>query len=159
MQVKGLTPEKLRRMEPNSSPSLREAFDRMFDEWFSSKELDLDAPRGDRSYLPRVDVTESEDAIQVSAELPGLEEADVEVLLTADYLTIKGDKRERKEEKHRGYYRSERTYGAFRRDITLPCEVQIDLARAYFKAGVLTVRLPKSPEAKQFTKKIPVQAG
>jgi HSP20 family protein len=103
-----------------------------------------------------VDVAEMEDEIKVSAELPGLDNEDIDVSLSDDVLTISGEKKEEKEEKGKNYYRSERSYGAFRRDIPLPSQVDADKVDAVFQKGVLTITLPKTAEAK--AKKVTVKA-
>jgi HSP20 family protein len=108
---------------------------------------------------PVVDVVEKEKEYQISAELPGLDEKDVDVsvaddMLTIkgekdDMLTIKGEKREEKEEKAKNYYISERHYGAFQRSFQLPSGVDAEKIEANFQKGVLTVTLPKTPEAQK----------
>jgi HSP20 family protein len=130
---------------------------RVLSDFFSDLNLE---PFGRRftGVSPRVDVTESEKEIKVSAELPGLDEKDVDVSVTKKAVTIKGEKKEEKEEKAEGYYRSERTYGSFQRVIPLVCEIDTDKAEASFKKGVLTITLPKTPEAVQETKKIAVKS-
>lgn len=109
-------------------------------------------------FSPRVDVTESDKEIKVSAELAGLDEKDVDVSVTKKAVTIKGEKKEESEEKTDGYYRSERTYGSFQRTIPLDCEIDTDKVEASFKKGVLSITLPKTPEAMQETKKIAVKS-
>lgn len=107
----------------------------------------------------RSDVVETDDAIEVSIELPGMEQGDIEVSLTDDALTIKGEKKvERKDEK-KGYYVSERSYGSIQRTIPLPPGVDTDKAQATFKNGVLTVTVPQSAEAKAKIKRIDVKAA
>ena len=107
----------------------------------------------------RADVVETEQAIEVSMELPGMEEKDIDVSLTADALTIRGEKKvERKEEK-KGFYLSERSYGSVFRTIPLPTGIDTDKAEAAFKNGVLTVTLPKSAEAQAQVKKIDISAS
>ena len=160
MAIKSLMPDK-RTWTPGSLLGFRSAFDRLFDEWAGGKETNLFAPleTGNGGYLPMIDLTETDEAYQVTAELPGMVEKDVEVELNSEYLTIRGEKREEKEEKRKGLRRSERTFGAFRRDITLPGEVQPEKATAHFDAGVLTIELPKSPEAEARTRKIPIHGS
>ena len=92
----------------------------------------------------------------VSVELPGLEDKDVNVSLSRDGLTISGEKRQEKEEKRRNYYRAERSYGSFKRSIPLPCEVDAGKVDAVFRKGVLTVTLPKALKA-QARKRITVK--
>lgn len=107
-------------------------------------------PRADRpmgGFSPKVDVAETETEIKVTAELPGMEEKDIDIAVDGDVLTIKGEKKLEKEEKKQESYRLERSYGSFRRDIALPSKVEVEKVKATFAKGVLTVTLPKSPEA------------
>jgi HSP20 family protein len=97
---------------------------------------------------PLVDVEETDDEVMVRAELPGLDEKDFTVELTADRLILRGEKRQEAEERRHGYYYAERSYGAFARAIALPCEVDADKATAKYKNGVLRVTLPKTAQAK-----------
>lgn len=108
---------------------------------------------------PRVDVSETDDAVEVSVELPGLDEKDIDVSVTEDLLTIKGEKKDEHEEKRKGYYVSERRWGSFYRSIPLPPGVASDKAEASFKKGVLSVSLPKTTEAQAKVKKIEVKAA
>ena len=96
---------------------------------------------------PRVDVAEDEKTVTLTAELPGVNEEDIEVTLAGDQLTIKGEKHseldEKKESEGRTVHRTERSYGAFQRTITIPYKVEADQVSAHFKDGVLTITLPK----------------
>jgi HSP20 family protein len=94
-------------------------------------------------FSPHIDVTESDQEVKVSVELPGLEDKDIDVSLSRDMLTIRGEKKREEEEQGRNYYRAERSYGAFRRSVRLPASVDADGAEAVFRQGVLTVTLPK----------------
>jgi len=85
----------------------------------------------------------------VKAELPGMKKEDIEVNLSGETLTIKGEKKQEEEVKEDNYYRRERTYGAFSRAIDLPCEVKSAEIKASFKDGVLEIRMPKTEEAKK----------
>ncbi|KJU83677.1 heat shock protein Hsp20 [Candidatus Magnetobacterium bavaricum] len=105
---------------------------------------------------PRVNVTEDDTTVKVSAELPGLDEKDIDVSLTRDSLTIKGEKKEETEEKATGYYHVERSYGAFSRTVSLSCDIDHDKVEANFKKGVLVVTLPKTAEACKEKRKITV---
>ena len=109
--------------------------------------------------LPAVDVAESEKAYDITAELPGMDEKNIEVKVTDGSLTIKGEKQEEKEEKKKDYYLHERHFGSFERSFALPESVDADKIEAAFKKGVLTVTLPKKPEAQKPAKKIEVKAG
>ncbi|TVR83015.1 MAG: Hsp20/alpha crystallin family protein [Rhodospirillales bacterium] len=132
--------------------------DRLFDEFWRG-DMPGVARAGGGAVAPRLDVSEDDKAIIVKAELPGLEEKDVEILLSDNMLTIRGEKRAEKEESERGYTYRERSFGAFRRAIPLDAEVIEDKVEAEFKHGVLTVTLPKSPQAQAKTKKIAIKAG
>ena len=111
------------------------------------------------SAMPAVDVTETDKAYEINAELPGMDEKNIEVKVADDVLTIKGEKREEKEEKNRDYYLSERSFGSFQRSFQVPNGVDTDKIEASFKNGVLTVTLPKSTEAQKAEKKITVKAA
>jgi HSP20 family protein len=95
-----------------------------------------------------VDVTDTEDAYEIAAELPGLEETEVEVRVGEDMLTIKGEKTEEVTEKEKTWHMTERRYGAFQRSFRLPAEVDADKVKAAFDKGVLKVTLPKAEAAK-----------
>ena len=105
---------------------------------------------------PAVDIVEKEKAFEVTAELPGLDVKNIDLQLSDNVLTIKGEKQEEKEEKAKDHYVSERRYGSFRRSLQVPVSVDADKIEASFKGGVLTVTLPKSPEAHKKQKTIPV---
>jgi HSP20 family protein len=105
---------------------------------------------------PAVDIVEKEKAFEVTAELPGLDVKNIDLQLSDNVLTIKGEKQEEKEEKTKDRYVSERRYGSFRRSLQVPSGVDADKIEASFKGGVLTVILPKSPEAQKKQKTIPV---
>ena len=106
---------------------------------------------------PAVDLYEEKDEIVVKAELPGMSKDDIQVNVTDNVLTIRGEKRQDEEKKAKDYYRSERVYGAFLRSLALPTEVNPEKVQATFKNGVLEVRLPKSEAAKKKEIKINVQ--
>jgi HSP20 family protein len=108
---------------------------------------------------PAVDVTESEKAYEITAELPGMDEKNIEVKVADGSLTIKGEKQEEKEEKKKDYYLHERHFGSFERRFGLPDGVDAGKIEAAFKKGILTVTLPKKPEAQKPAKKIEVKAG
>jgi len=108
---------------------------------------------------PAVDVAESDKAYEITAELPGMDEKNVEVKVANGNLTIKGEKQEEKEEKKKDYYLHERHFGSFERSFEIPEGVDADKIEANFKKGVLTVTLPKKPEAQKPAKKIEVKAA
>jgi len=108
-------------------------------------------------FMPRVNVRENDKEIKVTAELSGMDENDIDVTLTDDSLTIKGEKKEETEDKGKGYYRSECRYGSFHRVIPLSAEVDEDRIKADFKKGVLKIRLPKTAGAQKSHKKIEIK--
>ena len=151
--------------------TLREEMDRMFDEFtrgfgpfpLGRRVFDVEPLlRRETSSVgvsaPVVDVVEKEKEFQISAELPGLDEKDIEVSVADDLLTIKGEKKEEKEERARNYYVSERRYGAFQRSFQLPSGIDAEKIEANFQKGVLTLTLPKTPEAQTKEKKIAIKA-
>ncbi len=121
--------------------------DRLFDRLSGSSAL-LPTPFGFGMLSPAVDIAEDDASFKVSAELPGLTAKDVEVQISGDTLTIKGEKRQEREEKEKNYHMSERSYGAFQRSFTLPDGLEADKITADFVDGVLKVTLPKSAKAK-----------
>lgn len=123
-------------------------------------DLDLSWPR-DAAWpvMPAVDVAEKDSAYEISAELPGMDEKDIEVKVSNGTLTIRGEKKEEKEEHDRDFYLSERRYGSFARSFEVPTGVDAGGIEARFAKGVLTVTLPKSSEARQNEKKIQVKAA
>jgi HSP20 family protein len=108
---------------------------------------------------PRVDVTETDQEIQLAAELPGMEEKDVELLVQDGVLTLRGEKKLEKEEKKKDYHVIERQYGSFQRSYELPDIVDQGKIAAKFDKGVLTVTLPKTAKAKEATRKIAIGKG
>lgn len=109
-------------------------------------------------FMPSVDVKEDDKEITVKAELPGMDEKDIEVLLADNVLTLKGEKKKETEEREKDYYHMERSYGSFKRVIPLPTGIDAKKVNADFKNGVLTVSLPKTEEAAVKGKKIPVKS-
>jgi HSP20 family protein len=149
--------------------SLRREIDRLFDDfgqgfWRSPfRSLAEFEPVWSRKLpwgaAPAVDIVEGEKAYEVTVELPGMDEKNIEVKVAKGGLTIKGEKKEEKEEKKKDYYLSERRFGSFERYFRLPDGIDADKIEANFKKGVLTVTLPKKPEAQKPEKKINVKSG
>jgi HSP20 family protein len=134
--------------------SLHREVNRLFDDVFRA--FDDSRVWGGRSAWPTVDVDETDKEYQVTAELPGLEENDVEVLLQDGVLTVRGEKKLETESRNRSY--SERFYGRFERQITLDRDVDESAVKASFKNGVLTVTVPKNARAIERTKRIPINS-
>lgn len=111
--------------------------------------------------FPRVDISEETERITVTAELPGIEPDDVKLELTDEALVISGEKKDMSEEQdeERGWHRTERSYGFFRRVLPLPAAVDRDTVSASFKDGVLTVLMAKDGEEPSKARTIPVTRG
>jgi HSP20 family protein len=108
--------------------------------------------------IPAVDITEKDNVYEITAELPGIDEKNIEVKYASGLLTIKGEKQAEKEERKKNYHLSERSYGSFQRSFSLPEGVDADKLSADFKDGVLTVTLPKTAGAQKQEKKIAINA-
>lgn len=140
--------------------TLQQDINRMFDEFWSRVERPFGSGAGWLApFGPRTDVAETDAAVEVSVELPGMDEKAIDVSLSGNTLTIRGEKKSEHEEKRPGFYMAERSYGAFHRAIPLPPGVDPDKAEAEFKRGVLHVRLPKTPESRASVKRIEVRGG
>jgi HSP20 family protein len=108
---------------------------------------------------PAVDIVEKDNAYEVTADLPGMDEKNIEVNVANGTLTIKGEKQEEKEEKKKNYYLQERRFGSFQRSFRVPEGVDANKIDAQFKKGVLTVTMPKTAEAQKPAKKIEIKAA
>jgi len=134
---------------------LHREMNRLFDDVFSGFGGGMPALGGRGLGWPSVEMVETEQGLRVSAELPGLDEKDVELTIDNDVLTLRGEKRA--ETKERGY--SERSYGRFERVIALPFAVEEDKAEASFKNGVLSVTLPRSAKAPEHGRRIAINGA
>lgn len=130
--------------------------ERLFDRVLGMSSVNMSDTEGP-AFVPLLDVHETDKTFQVTLEMPGMSENDVDISLSRDILTVSGKKHEEKEENARGVYRLERRYGSFSRSIPLPesC-VETDNAEAVFKNGILTITLPKAVGYKESVKKIPI---
>ena len=126
---------------------------RLFDSLFGRPATVL---AGERLWAPLADMYETKDDLFVALELPGIREKDVNVSITGDMLTVKGDRRFERDVTDEGYYRLERVYGKFERSMPLPIPVQADKVKATYRDGVLEIRLPKVEEVKPKEIKIDV---
>jgi len=149
---------------------LRREIDRLFDDFHpfdfrlpSTRSLfgrELPALRSfEWAIAPAMDLVEKANEYEITAELPGIDEKNVEIKLANRILTIKGQKSEEKEENEKDYHLSERRYGSFQRSFQLPDVVDSEKIDASFAKGVLTVKLPKTAEARKAEKKITVKAA
>lgn len=150
--------------------SLRQQVDRLFEDFgrtslhfpFSRSAFDVE-PFWKRTLpghsVPAVDITEKDKSFEITVELPGMEEKDIQLRLANGNLVISGEKKDEKEESRKDYYLSERHYGSFERIFSLPKGIDADRIEASFSKGVLTISLPKHPEAIKPEKVIPVKSS
>ncbi|HEY5137801.1 MAG TPA: Hsp20/alpha crystallin family protein [Methylococcales bacterium] len=137
----------LTRWEPvREMMTLREAMDRLFDDAFTRPF----STSGD-SVIPAIDLYQNADEVVVKAALPGLEAKDVQISVTADTLTLRGEIKHENEQKEVTYHIREHRYGMFERSVMLPTDVQTDKAKADFENGILTITLPKAEAVKPKT--------
>jgi HSP20 family protein len=148
--------------------SLRREVDRLFEDFqlgswrspFGRSVFDVQPFwRGEIGWgkAPAVDIVDKGNAYEITAELPGMDESNIDVKFADGTLTIKGEKRDEREEKKKEYCLSERRYGSFQRSFGVPDGVDADKIEANFKNGVLTVTLPKTPQAQRSEKKIAIK--
>lgn len=140
-----LTPVKHRPELPRLFRDMENIFKNFWEE-FPYRELSTDLDIG---WTPRMDVSETDEHIEVKAELPGLEKKDIDISLERDALIIKGEKKHEKEEEGKTFHCIERSYGSFYRALRLPTEVDPARIDAKFNNGVLTITLPKTEEARK----------
>ena len=138
----------------------RREMDRLLEDlWQRNGEASLLAPWSESVLMPLVDETEDDKAYHVEVELPGLDQQDVEVSYSDGVLTISGEKKQEHEESDKNYYRSERSFGAFRRVLPLPGGVDESKIKASFKQGLLHIELPKTSQAQKKAKKISIKSA
>jgi HSP20 family protein len=164
MKVRNLLPEIARKARTDVDHpfySLQREMNSLFDSFFRGFDL---APRGLSAgtmgmFNPSVDVKENDKEFIIKAELPGVEEKDIDVTVTNDSVTIKGEKKEEKEDKDKNYYYMERSYGSFCRVIPLDGEIESEKAEASFKNGILDIKIPKNQSAKVKETKVAIKAA
>jgi HSP20 family protein len=127
--------------------TLREAMDRLFDDAFT-RPLSMS---GTNWSIPAVDMYQTDNEVVVKAALPGIKADEVQINVTGEVLTLKGEVKQENESKEKAYHIREQRWGAFERSLVLPTEVVADKAKAYFENGVLTITLPKADEVKPKT--------
>ncbi|GEO15137.1 Hsp20/alpha crystallin family protein [Microvirga aerophila] len=150
------TPSRYRE-EGDPFMTLHREMNRLFDDVFRGFDLASFGAAGRLAGWPSVEVIESDKEVRVCAELPGLDETDVEVLMNEGVLTIRGEKKSESEDKERAF--TERYYGRFERRIPLAWEVDEDKVEASFKNGVLTVAMPKTVQAASHVKRIAINSS
>jgi HSP20 family protein len=132
--------------------SLREAMDRLFEESFIRPHAGWLAPLGAEALA--VDMYETDQDVVVKSSVPGIKPEDIDITITGDTLTIKGETKAEEKVEKSNYIRQERRYGAFSRSLTLPTTIVAEKAKAEFEDGVLTLTLPKAEEVKPKTIKV-----
>jgi len=147
-----------RTVPENPFSRLHRQIDRLFED-FTPQLFAPDRAEADTAFAPSLDISETDDALEITADLPGLEEKDISLSLRDDLLILSGERSVSEETRKKNLYRAERAYGAFSRTIRLPYPVDEDKVEAKFKNGVLTVQLPKSGDAKSRERKIKIKAA
>ena len=138
--------------------SLQTEMNRLFNTFFDTPTTGGNGGGGGaRRWVPSMDLVETPEHFVLRADLPGLSEEDVSIELEDNVLTLSGERKAEHEDKKEGYYRVERSYGQFRRSLTLPEGVDADGIKATFDKGVLEVRIPKPEERKP--RKVAIQVG
>lgn len=132
--------------------SIQDEMNRLFDDFFGRPVARTDWTEG--VWNPSVDVSEDKDNVILRAEMPGMTKEDVRISIQDGVLTLRGEKKQEKEEKDKNYHRIERSYGSFCRSFQLPTSVKSDKVKATYKDGVLSITLPKTEEVKP--KEIPI---
>ncbi len=140
---------------------LHHQIDRVFTDFFGADFPRFAGTGWNRDFSPDMDVSESDRQIEETAEMPGMDDKDIEVTLTDGVLTVKGEKRSesREEDKDRHHYRLERCYGTFRRSFQLPPEIDADAVSASFDKSILKITVAKKQTAEVATRKIEVSSG
>jgi HSP20 family protein len=125
--------------------SIQNEINRTFDNFFGRTERE---DWTESRWAPAIDISENKDDLMVNVEVPGMKKEDIKVTLQDGILTVKGERKQEKEEKDKSFHRVERSYGSFCRSFTLPTTVQGDKIKANYKDGVLMISLPKVEEVK-----------
>ena len=131
----------------------QEEVNRLFDEFFGR--VPAEGRTAPTIWAPPVDIIEKQDALVVKAELPGMSKDDLKINIEDNVLTIRGEKKQEKEEEGAQYHLAERVYGVFQRSFTLPASIDASKVKASYKDGVLVIEIPKKEEAKP--KEIPIE--
>jgi HSP20 family protein len=137
--------------------SLQTDVNRLFNAFFDTTTTGANGDGAPRRWVPAMDLVETEDQFVLKADLPGLAEDDVHIDVEDDVLTVSGERKAEHEDKREGYVRVERSYGAFRRSLTLPEGVEPEAVSASFERGVLEIRIPKPEERKP--RRVAIQVG
>ena len=141
----------------NNLFNLHNQMGRVFGDLLSSN--DSESTEENSSWIPTVDISEMDSGFEIHAELPGVAQEDVQVSVTDNLLTIKGEKNQKQESKNKSFHRVERRYGTFQRSFTLPRHVDTGSIKADYKNGILTLTIPKAESAKPKEIQIGVQSA
>jgi HSP20 family protein len=144
---------------PSSLSALQEEMNQLFDSFFSGGPAYLNEGNGKEISAPAINIVENGDSFRVEAELPGMDPKNVGVEAANGCLTIRGERKEEKKDEGENYLRQEISCGSFVRTVALPETADSEKARATFRNGVLTLTVPKKPEAVQKPKKIEIKAA
>jgi len=151
MKIIRSRPERVRLARRDVSTAVSDLFNRFFDDDIFSTDLT------EAGWNPRIDVYEKDNNVIVKADIPGIEEKNLNIEVEDNVLTISGSKEEEHERKEKSYHQIERSYGSFCRSVSLPDEIQEDRINAEYTKGVLTVTIPKAKETE--TKKIKIKVS
>ena len=135
------------RWNPTQAYVTRDPLLRLFDS-FLNQDMSPSEEVSNRTWMPPVDIQETEDAYRLTAELPGLSKDDINITLENNVLRLSGERKFEKDVKKESYHRIERTYGTFARAFTLPSQVSSEKVQAAFENGLLTITVPKAEQAK-----------
>ncbi len=133
----------------------RGEMDQLFDRFFDWKPFGIMREKG--MWAPALDLSETETEVSVKAELPGMDPKEIEISLNRDILTLRGERKQEKEEKGENFHRIERSFGSFSRTVQLPAEVDAEKVDAVYKDGVLQIKLKKTE--KSTSKKIEIKSA
>ena len=135
--------------------SIQDEVNRLYNDFFGGFPSMFDTELSRSEWTPSVDISETKDEIVVKTEVPGMNKDDIKITLQDNVLTLRGERKQEKEEKETNFHRMERCYGSFTRSFNLPTVVQADKIKATYKDGILNVTLPKAEEVKP--KQIPIE--
>ena len=135
--------------------SIQDEVNRLYNDFFGRVPSRFDTELSRSEWTPSVDISETKDEIVVKTEVPGMNKDDIKITLQDNVLTLRGERKQEKEEKDTNFHRMERCYGSFTRSFNLPTVVQADKIKASYKDGILNITLPKAEEVKP--KQIPIE--
>ena len=150
LRMRGRLRDPFERMRQNMEHLFSDRFEGLPASWFAGAD--------DNAFRADLDIGETPEDLKITLDVPGIDLKDIDIALSDHALVVRGLREERDEEKKEDYHRVERSFGAFERRVTLPCDVDSDKATADLEKGVLTITLPKSQHAKDSERKIEIKA-